>query len=163
MASISFPLTLRELTEMRKDRDTVSSFFAYACIGCILLSISFVTIYSLSECKVFKTSTLITIPLSAIFLFVIWYYRPIFLVRKEKQLNRFCEEVEKWIIEKRKEFLTYTSFTVSQIANEFSVDREKMESCIKKLSDRKICHIDNQGNILIGPSAGLTSVTPYSK
>jgi hypothetical protein len=158
MSNISFPLTLKELTEMRRSGDRVSSFFAYLSIVSFAVSVFWTVIYGLSTLKTFIG---ITFGISIFSLILIYVYRPSFLIKKEKEFDELKSNVREWIIEIRKGLITYTTVTLSEIASKFSISEEVAKSVIKKLAQEKYCHINHQGNIQIGPSAGLKSKSPY--
>jgi hypothetical protein len=91
MATIDFPLSISEMTKMREDGDIVSLSFSYGCIGCFVLVFVLWSIYYLSAWTLFKTLSLVSLPLSAICLFLVYIYRPLFLSdekRKQKGLER---------------------------------------------------------------------------
>ena len=91
MATIDFPLNISEMTKMREDGDIVSLSFSYGCIGCFVLIFVLWFIYYLSEWTLFKTLSLVSLLLSAIFLLLVYIYRPLFLSdekRKRKGLER---------------------------------------------------------------------------
>ncbi len=92
MATVDFPLAISEITKMREDGDIVSLIFSYGCIGCFVSVFILWMIYYLSPSWVlFKTLSIIVLSLSAIFLLLVYIYRPLFLSdekRKQKGLER---------------------------------------------------------------------------
>lgn len=78
MATIDFPLTISEMSKMREDGDTVSLFFSYGCIVCVVFFLVLGSVYYLSSYTVFKTLSFIFLPLSAISLLMVYIYRPLF-------------------------------------------------------------------------------------
>jgi hypothetical protein len=99
MTNINFPLTIRELKEMYKDRDWISLIFAYAClisfILCVLsLGLSFLGIpYASKKPYVLKNLSIIFFMISAISLPVVYLYRPKFLICKDKYLNKLYDAI----------------------------------------------------------------------
>jgi len=94
MSTIDFPLSISEMTKMREDGDIVSLSFSYGCIGCFVLIFVLWFIYYLSAWTLFKTLSLVSLPLSAIFLLLVYIYRPLFL-SDEKRKRKGLEKVRR--------------------------------------------------------------------
>ncbi len=146
MTNIGFPLSLKELTEMRKDGDKVSLIFSYACIGCILLSISFLAIYYLLSCEIFKTFSIITIPLATIFLFILWFYRPLFLAHKEKNIKTTIME---WMYARREYYKDKKIESIylepEQLSKRFGFRLEQIMQALSELLKEGKIFMDGKG------------------
>ena len=132
MATIDFPLSISEMTKMREDGDIVSLSFSYGCIGFFVLAFVLWFIYYLSEQTLFKALSFVSLPSSAIFLLLVYIYRPLFLSdekRKQRGLERvrrkkykaldklegvdFEEAVEDLTPEEREGYLAYSDREIS--------------------------------------------------
>lgn len=146
MSNINFPLTLQELTEMRKDNDKVSLFFAYACIGCFLLFILFLAISYLSLCQIFKPLSIVTLSLAAVFLFVVYYYRPLFLARKDKNIKH---EIVQWINARREYYKNKEKKPIwlepEQLAKRFGFKFERTIQALSELLGEGEIFMDGKG------------------
>lgn len=91
MATIDFPLSIAQITKMRKDGDIISLSFSYGCIGCFVSIWIFWLVYRLFLSSTFQVLSWISVSLTAICLSVVLVYRPIFLsseTRRKKGLER---------------------------------------------------------------------------
>jgi hypothetical protein len=85
MATVTFPLTISEITKMRQDGDWISLLFAYASLGFFVMFLVFLSIYYLLSFAAFKPASIVCIPLSAISLLAVYIYRPYFLADKRRR------------------------------------------------------------------------------
>jgi len=93
MATIGFPLTITQLAEMRKDGDKISLYFSCSSIVSLVLFFIFLAIYYFTLEKVFEAASVICLPLAAVCLAVVYFYRPYFLV-SEKRRWRMLDKLE---------------------------------------------------------------------
>ena len=99
MATISNPFSIEQVTEMRKDGDTVSFVFSFICIMCAVLSAIFGLVYYFSLLKIYKDAMFVCFGLFGIFWFIVCMHRSSYLSdkrRKYKDLDKLLgPELEK--------------------------------------------------------------------
>ena len=138
-----FPLTLLELTKMRKDNDKWSIGLAYSCMGCIALLIIALTIYYLTGENTAKIISILTVPLSAIFLLILYIHRPNFLYHRSERIKTIYNSIVDRINIERATPAFQNGSLEYILSTYFSdIDKPTISICIEMLRDQREIEIN---------------------